>query len=115
MDEILRALEDWGCDVSGSIERFMGDTELYMTCLKTVVDDQAYTKLGEALSEKKKKEAFEYAHTLKGVLANMGLTPIYAITAQIVEPLRNGSVENLEPVYKELITANEKLKEIIKG
>ncbi len=113
MEDVLKSLKDWGCDVSGAIERFMDDTELYMTCLKTVVTDPAYTKLGEALAEKNIKEAFDQAHTLKGVLANMGITPMYEIITEIVEPLRGGCCDSLEPAYGELIAANEKLKKII--
>lgn len=86
-----------------------------MTCLRTVVDDPAYEKLGEALERQDKKEAFDYAHTLKGVLGNMGLTPIYNVVIRIVEPLRNETNENLEQIYEELLAENNRLRRIIEN
>ena len=34
--------------------------------------------------------AFRHAHTLKGLTANMGLTPLHDLVVRIVEPLRGG-------------------------
>lgn len=113
MKTIFQTLEEWGCDVDGALDRFLEDEELYMTCLKTVISDTAFEKLGMALDEKKVSEAFDYAHTLKGVFANLGLTPMFTIVENIVEPLRGGSAENLQGVYEELLASNEHLKSIL--
>lgn len=110
---LLEELKNWGCDVEGALERFVGDAELYKTCLHTVLDDKAFVGLGEALDAQEVKEAFDYAHTLKGVLANMGLTPMYDITVQLVEPLRIGDSNNLRPIYEELLEAKDKLAQIL--
>ena len=115
MNGNLEELADWGCDIVGAKERFMDDMDLYRMCLSTVINDPAYEKLGEALKNQNKTEAFEQAHTLKGVLANMRLIPIYDIAVRIVESLRNDTGEDLWPVYEELLAANETLKNILKG
>lgn len=106
---LLEELKNWGCDIDGALERFVGDEELYRTCLYTVLDDKAFRRLGEALSAGQIKEAFDCAHTLKGVLANMGLTPMYDITVRIVEPLRAGDTEGLLLLYEELLQAKSVL------
>lgn len=106
---LLEELKKWGCDIDGALERFVGDEELYKTCLYTVLDDKAFAGLGEALHNNQVKEAFDHAHTLKGVLANMGLTPMYDITVQIVEPLRVGKSDGLLPIYEELLQAKDVL------
>lgn len=113
MSTLLEALKDWKCDVDGAMERFMGDEELYRTCLNAVLSDKSFAGLGAALKEDGVKEAFDHAHTLKGVLANMGLTPMYDITVRIVEPLRKGSAEQLLPVYEELMEAKEYLGKLL--
>ena len=113
MTKILEELKNWGCDVDGAMERFMGDEELYMSCLKTVVNDKAYEALHDGLLEGDLQGAFDNAHTLKGVLANMGLTPMFDIVVRIVEPLRAGNMENLMPVYEELVAANERLRGMV--
>lgn len=110
---IIEELKNWGCDVEDAMTRFLDDEEFYVTCLYTMVQDPAYGRLGEALRAGDVQEAFEQAHTLKGVLSNMGLTPIYEIVIQLVEPLRNGNGDNLMPIYEKLLMANERLKEII--
>lgn len=113
MSALLDALKDWGCDIDGALERFVGDEELYVICLNKVLSDQAFVGLGEALKKGETKEAFDSAHTLKGVLANMGLTPMYDIAVRIVEPLRMEADENLMPVYEELLQAKNKLEALI--
>lgn len=110
---LLEELKNWGCDIDGALERFVGDEELYKTCLYTVLDDKAFSGLGEALYAGQVKEAFDYAHTLKGVLANMGLTPMYDITVRIVEPLRTGDAEGLFALYEELLQAKSVLAAMV--
>lgn len=112
-EKIIQALEDWGCDVEGALDRFLDDKELYMTCLKTVISDHNFQKLGVALEERMVSEAFDYAHTLKGVFANLGLTPMFVIVEQIVEPLRSGTSDNLGETYATLLASNEQLKSIL--
>lgn len=115
MDEIWSALEAWGCDRQGALERFVGDEDLYAACLESVTTDENYGKLGKALEAGDIESAFDCAHTLKGVLANLGLIPLYEIAVRIVEPLRAGDGENLKEPYEELVAANERLKEILAG
>ena len=115
MTTVLTKLKNWGCDVDGAMERFMGDEELYASCLQAVVNDKAYGALYDALMENNCQKAFDSAHTLKGVLANMGLTPMYQIVVEIVEPLRAGNMENLLPKYEILVGANEQLRSIIEN
>lgn len=113
MMNVLDDLRDWGCDVEGALERFVGDEELYRVCLNTVLSDKAFAGLGAALKDGDVQEAFDHAHTLKGVLANMGLTPMYDITVDLVEPLRSGKADNLLSVYEKLMEAKEKLTDIL--
>lgn len=110
---IFLKLEDWGCDVSGAMERFLEDEELYLACLQAVTEDYNFEKLGMALREQNVEQAFDSSHTLKGVLLNMGLLPMFLLTEQIVEPLRKGVIDNLWDSYEKLLEAKEYLKEIV--
>ena len=113
MEEVFKKLEEWGCDVEGALERFFDDKDLYMTCLEMVITDSNFDKLGVALEEKNVLEAFDCAHTLKGVFANLGLTPMFSIVVTIVEPLRGGLAYNLNENYEKLLASNEQLKCIL--
>lgn len=110
---LLEELRNWGCDIDGALERFVGDEELYRTCLYTVLSDKAFEGLGEALRAGQVSEAFDYAHTLKGVLANMGLTPMYEVIVRMVEPLRVGKGDGLLPVYEELLQTKSVLAAMV--
>ncbi len=113
METIFEELEGWGCDIKGAKERFLDDDELLMVCLETAVMDENFGKLGLALAEGKKEEAFESAHTLKGVYANLGLIPLYRIIECIVEPLRDGNAEDLMADYSRLVDRREQLCRIL--
>ena len=78
-----------------------------------MIEDEAFDRLKTALDAHNAQEAFGYAHTLKGVLANMGLTPMFDIITLLVEPLRAGNCENLMPEYGKLIESREKLKSLM--
>ncbi len=79
----------YGGDYDQTMKRFMGNETLYCTILPKLFQDGNLQKLGKALKADNLKSAFEAAHTLKGVSANLGLTPLYDAVCMIVEPLRN--------------------------
>ena len=51
------------------------------------------------------QDAFEYAHGLKGMAANLGLDVIYHPLSQLVEILRQGSLEGAMDVYERVCAA----------
>lgn len=112
-DDLLQKLADWGCDVKGAKARFLDDTELYVICLNSVLEDAAFANLKKALEDENVKEGFEAAHTLKGVLANLGLTPMLATVVQIVESLRAGVIEGLMGYYEQLEMGRDYLKQLM--
>ena len=114
MEPLMRELKAWGCDTEGALERFLVDVSFYLSCLGLVAEDPGFEALGKALKEEQVSEAFDCAHTLKGVLANAGLTPMYEITVRIVEPLRAGNMQNLMPAYEELLISRAYLKQLLK-
>lgn len=82
--------EAYGADYQSTMNRFMGNEKMYLKFLDMLFQDDNLKKLGTALNNDNTTEAFEAAHTLKGVIANMGLTPLHTAISIIVEPLRNG-------------------------
>lgn len=114
MEELFDSLKNWGCDVDGALARFIGDRELDRRCLYTAATDQNFELLPETLRSGEMGRAFECAHTLKGMLANMGLIPLYDIVVRIVEPLRAGEPAELLPVCDELLAARDRLNTLLK-
>ena len=113
MSELLSGLQGWGCDVSGAMERMLGDEEFYMACLHLTVTDGEFDKLGQALERNDARAAFDAAHTLKGVLSNMGLTPLYDCVSAIVEPLREGRFDDTAEEYARLLVRRAELSALL--
>jgi hypothetical protein len=114
MDAKLQMLEDNGCDIKGSLPRFINDEEFMLSCIEQVLDDEGFEDLGASLEAGETGVAFDCAHSLKGITANTGLVPLYKIVVEIVEPLRAGDPNGLIPVYEKLIFERDKIKDMIK-
>ncbi|MEG1603559.1 MAG: Hpt domain-containing protein [Cloacibacillus sp.] len=113
MKQLFDALGKWGCNVDDALVRLLGDEELYIDCLESVQCDPAFYALGDALRAGDKESAFENAHTLKGVLGNLSLTPLSVTVSEMVEPLRGGSDDGLMPVYEQLMAQRKELEDIL--
>ncbi|MDD3796190.1 MAG: Hpt domain-containing protein [Lachnospiraceae bacterium] len=111
-DELIK-LKEWGCDVDGALERMLDDEEFLLDCIKQVASDPSFDTLGTALEKENKEEAFDAAHTLKGIFANTGLSPLFDVVVRIVEPLRAGRIENLLTIYQELLEKQSELLQIL--
>lgn len=119
MEENFRLkLEENGADVEATLRRFMGNENMYLKFLKKFPGDQNYQNLGTSLEAGNYEEAFRYAHTLKGVAANLGLVPMQTTVSGIVEELRsknNGDVDTakINAMWQELKKIYEQFVEII--
>ncbi|MEA4911292.1 MAG: Hpt domain-containing protein [Oscillospiraceae bacterium] len=113
MRNVMMRLASWGCDTKAALERMADDRDFYLTLLGELLADPLFSQLRRALDCGDVKEAFETAHTLKGVLGNLSLTPMYAQICEIVELLRSGTTQGVEPHYEELMRLFEQLRSIL--
>lgn len=91
----------------------LDDRELFVTCVQMVAEDPGFAELGKQLSSGTAEAAFDAAHSLKGVTANTGLTPLYTLVVQLVEPLRRGRSEGLLSAYHQLMDKKAELDAIL--
>ncbi len=90
MDEKFRQqLEENGADVEATLKRFMGNDAIYLKFLGKFPNDPNYANLGSNMESGNFEEAYKCAHALKGVVGNLGLTPIFDNVSVLVEELRN--------------------------
>ena len=80
-----------------------------------VLRDEAFFALGDALRAGDRERAFYCAHTLKGVLANLGLIPIYDIVVRIVEPLRAEETDGVLAEYEKLLESRGRLEKMVEN
>ena len=97
MDNFKEIFATYGVDYDATLRRFAGNMALYLRVLGMLPNDKSLEKLGAAIDSGDLDNAFEAAHTLKGVAGNLGLTPLCE-----AEPLR---AREKRSDYVELYTA----------
>ena len=119
MDEKFRKqMEENGANIDTTLDRFMGNEALYMKFIMKFLEDKNFEALVENIEKSDFEGAFNSAHALKGVTANLGLDPINARAAQITELLRNKQagevdVEALKKCKEQLEEAYSRFQKII--
>lgn len=99
-----------GVDYENTMDRFMNNKEMYLRFVGKLAEDNSIYELGEALESGELSRAFSAAHNLKGVAGNMGLTKLFRLTGEIVEPLRReDKTVDYAPLYERIMTEFNKL------
>lgn len=87
-----RRLEAAGIDVDDALGRFLQNEALMMKFLGRFPADTSFSRLQEAMAHGDAAQAFEAAHTLKGVAGNLSLKRLYEALTPMVEELRAGDL-----------------------
>ncbi len=111
MSQFLEQFQMAGCDAKGVMDRFMDDEELLRECLEQFVAENDFTGLEDAISKADYQTAFEYAHALKGIVGNLGITPVYQPVCVLVEALRTSRTENAPAQLCDVMKAYERFVE----
>jgi len=102
-------LKAFGADTEDALERCMGNETLYLKLIGKCLEDPSFEALDSAVSCGDLAGAFELAHSLKGVLGNLSLTPLYAPVSEMTEILRKGESAGLKSLMSELIAQRDEL------
>lgn len=103
MEGFKKYFDVYGADYQATMDRFMNNKAMYLRLLDMLFQDDTMRQLGAALEAGNLREAFDAAHTLKGVVGNMGLTPLSRAISAIVEPLRIGEQRTDYPALYQAI------------
>lgn len=116
LDTQVEKLLSLNVNIDETLERFVNNENLYFKCLGKFIDDNNYQTLKKAIEDKSVVDAFEAAHALKGVAANLGLSDLYKEVAVITEVFRSQSLDydsdNLARIDIEYEKAIKTLKEL---
>ena len=86
-------------DLEGALARFMGREDMYARFLYKLQQDETFQKLTEAVESQTLSDIERYAHTLKGVLGNLGLEEGYQTSSELVQVVREDHTEKIAPLY----------------
>ncbi|MBQ6553747.1 MAG: Hpt domain-containing protein [Firmicutes bacterium] len=103
------SLKQFGANVDEALVRCMNDEGFYIMLVNKVKDDKTIEKLEKYINDKDLENAFEAAHTLKGMYANLSLAPLEKPMAEMTELLRGKT----DTDYSALLEETKKQFEIL--
>lgn len=112
-DQFWDELKNKGVDVDKALERMKGNKDAYRSFLSEFFGDPDFIMLRESIAKEDAEEAFEYAHGLKGMAANLGLDEIYNNISILVEILRQGTTIGAKEAYDIVMNACDIIKDLL--
>ena len=88
--------------MSSLLSRFAGNEMLLVRFVKKFPSDTSFSNLAEAVKNSDYDSAEMYAHTIKGVAANLGLNYLSEKSADIVAAVRAKDYEAVSPAFEEM-------------
>ncbi|MCR4674822.1 MAG: Hpt domain-containing protein [Lachnospiraceae bacterium] len=105
----VEALEEYGANTKEAIARCANKEDLYLKLVKRIPTDKGFDRLKDALDAGNLDEAFEAAHGLKGIVANLSLTPLLTPISDITEKTRAKEEADYGPLLNEMFLQRDKL------
>lgn len=99
MASILEELEDLGAETEDTLERFMGDEDMYLKYVRNFPDEPSMGRLEKAMEAKDYAAAEKAVHAMKGVVNNLGFLPLADATVDMLSELRDGNIEAATEAY----------------
>ena len=105
----IDVLKEFGANTNEGISRCMGKEDFYLMLVGKVINDKRLTALESQLKEKDLTAAFETAHALKGMYANLSLDPLTRPVSEMTELLRSRTDTDYTALLEEAKSQFEKL------
>ena len=103
----LDDLRAFGADVETGMARCMDNEAFYLRLVDTVKQEKKFDVLEQSIAAGDLDAAFEAAHSLKGVLGNLSLTPLYEPMNEITELLRSRQDIDYSALLKQIAGKRE--------
>jgi HPt (histidine-containing phosphotransfer) domain-containing protein len=103
-------------NVDDGLKRIMNNTKLYVKLLVKFKEDTNLSGLESALASGDNAKAQVFAHTLKGIAANLSLTELQKQALEIETQIKSGSVNpnqinTVKNIYNQTIAEVDKVIE----
>ena len=94
--DLLASLARMGCDTETVLrDTYMGNRPFYVRMLGKLPGNVSIEEMRMALEAKDVGKLFSSSHNLKGLYASLGLTPLHALSSEIVEIARAGGLDGI--------------------
>lgn len=113
---MIDSLKAAGADTEDGLKRCLGKEDFYLKMINLALKNENFELLGGALQAEDYVKSFELCHALKGVIANVSLTPLYDLISDLTEKLRacTGTVQ-VETGGEDFYELYKKIREIQKN
>ena len=105
----VEALRAFGADVDDGLARCLNKEDFYLMLVKKAAEDRRLSLLAEQIGQKDYAAAFETAHALKGMYANLSLTPLTKPVSEMTELLRSRTDTDYSALMEEAAAQFERL------
>jgi FOG: HPt domain len=105
----IEKLKAFGADTQTALERCMNKEDFYLKLLGIGLNEPRFEQLGPALDAKDYDKAFELCHSLKGVIGNLALDPLYKEICEMTELLRAKTDTDYSGLYKKIMDMRSEL------
>jgi HPt (histidine-containing phosphotransfer) domain-containing protein len=110
----IEDLKNYGADTEEALSRMMGNEAFYLKLIPRIFDDKNFEALEKNIKAGDLDKAFEAAHSLKGVLGNLSLTPLLEPVKEVTELLRARKDVDYSPYLKEISEKKEQLESLFR-
>ena len=106
----IETLQAFGADTQEGLARCCNSEALYLRLVRMLPADDNFDALHEAVQAGDLDSAFSAAHALKGILGNLSLTPMFALSSKITELLRVHEDADYPALVAELLSQRNALQ-----
>lgn len=106
----IESLRAFGADVAEGMNRCMNNEAFYLRMVRLSYADANFGKLRDAAERNDVTAGFEAAHALKGITANLALTPICRPVSELTEALRAGTPADFRPEAEKILALRDELQ-----
>ncbi|MDU9050167.1 MAG: cache domain-containing protein [Candidatus Electrothrix sp. Rat3] len=101
-----------GMDFSGGLQRVEGNEKLYLKLLRSFCREQkeSLVNVPELVERDDRKDAKHFAHSLKGVAGNIGMSDLQKLSSRAEQKASNGTAEEFQEVFQQLF---QELRQIL--
>ena len=108
-------LRAFGANVEEGLQRCVNNETLYLKLVDKAICDPSFDKLREIYETGDLEKGFATAHALKGVTANLALTPLYSQISDITELLRSRTETDYRPYVESILAKRDELVSLIRS
>lgn len=112
--ELFSALQKLNVDVNGTVERFVGNDDIYVQFLTEFSGTDRFPDIYKALESRDTDKLIMHVHKLKGVAGNLGMKDVYSAAEKVIQQLRDGSYEGTEEKLRAIESMVSEISRAIK-